>query len=128
MDNGLDKVGFLERQQHGGGHYLSPDEIERRHPQLFTDLLQMMPGLHVSNQGTGRTVESSRPGGCINIFVDNARFESYQPGDIDGAFSPSNIGAVETYSSSGETPAQFMVPGKACGTVVMWTKERLLRP
>lgn len=128
MDSGLDKVGFNERKLHGFGHFQAPDEIDRRQAFLFTDLLQVVPGLRISNGNGGRTIESSRPGGCVNFFVDNARFDSYAPGDIDGQFSTAMVGAVETYSSAVETPAQFQVPGRACATVVMWTKDRLIKP
>jgi hypothetical protein len=128
MDSGLDKVGFNERKLHGFGHFQTPDEIERRQPFLFTDLLQVVPGLKISNGNGGRTIESSRPGGCVNFFVDDARFDSREAGDIDNTFSTDMIGAVETYSSAMETPAQFQVPGRSCATVVMWSKNRLIKP
>ena len=128
MDTGLDKVGFNERKLHGFGHFLMPDEIEQRHAFVFTDLLQVMPGIKIGSGDGGHTIESSRPGGCVNFFVDEARFDSYAPGDIDGQFSTDIVGAVETYSSAVDTPAQFQVPGRACATVVMWTKNRLLKP
>jgi hypothetical protein len=128
LDNGLDKVGFNERKLHGFGHFQPPEEIERRHPFVITDLLQVVPGLRISSGNGGRTIESSRPGGCVNFFVDDARFDSMEPGDIDMQFSIDNVGAVETYSSDLETPARFQVPGRACATVVMWTKNRLTKP
>lgn len=128
LDHGLQKVGFLDRQASSGGHFLSPDQVERIHPQVLSDLLRMMPGVRVTDRGTGRVIESSRNGTCMNIWVDNARFESYQPGDVDAAFVASNIGAVETYSSQTDTPMEFQIPGKSCGAVVVWTKQRLTRP
>lgn len=128
MDSGLDKVGFNERKLHGFGHFQTPDEIERRHAFVLTDLLQVVPGLKISNGNGGRTIQSSRPGGCVNFFVNDARFDSYAPGDIDGQFNTDIVGAIETYSSALETPAQFQVNGRACATVVMWTKDRLLKP
>ena len=128
LDNGLQKVGFLGRQASSGGHFLSPEQVERIHPQVLSDLLRMMPGVRVTDRGTGRVIESSRSGTCMNIWVDNALFQSYQPGDVDAAFIASNIGAVETYASSTDTPMEFQVPGKACGAVVAWTKQRLMRP
>jgi len=128
MDNGLEKVGFNERKLHGFGHFQTPDEIEQRHAFVFSDLLQVVPGLHIGHGAGGSTIESSRPGGCVNFFVDDARFDSLEPGDIDNQFSTFMIGAVETYSSAVETPAQFQVPGRACATVVMWTKDRLVKP
>lgn len=128
LDNGLQKVGFLDRKGRTGGYFMDPSEVERRHAQLFSDLLVTMPGIHVTNVGTGRVIESSRASGCMNFYVDNALFETYQPGDIDAAFSAQNIGAIEVYASATDTPPEFTVPGKACGTVVMWTRDRLSRP
>lgn len=128
MDSGLDKVGFNERKLHGFGHFQTPDEITQRQPFLLTDLLQVVPGLKISNGNGGRVIESSRPGGCVNFFVDDSRFDSYQPGDIDNTFSTEMVGAIETYASAVETPAQFQVPGRACATVVVWTKNRLVKP
>ncbi len=128
MENGLEKVGFLERKLHGFGHFQAPDEIEQRHPFLFSDLLQVVPGFRIGHGDGGQTIESSRPGGCVNFFIDTTRFDSAEPGEIDSQFSTHIVGAVETYASAVETPAQFQVPGRACATVVMWTKDKLMRP
>lgn len=128
LDDGLGRVGFTNRQKNSAGRFVTPEEIDRRKPQLFTDLLRQMPGIHVSNQGPGRTIESTRAGGCVNFIVDNARFDAYQPGDIDAAFSSATVGAVESYGSAAETPGEFLIPGKNCATIVMWTRQRLSRP
>jgi hypothetical protein len=113
---------------HGFGHFQAPDEIEQRHAFLFSDLLQVVPGFRISHGDGGQMIESSRPGGCVNFFIDNTRFDSFEPGDIDAQCSTNIVGAVETYSSAAETPAQFQVPGRDCSTVVMWTKDKLTRP
>ena len=128
MDTGLDKVGFNERKLHASGHFLTPDEIEKRQPTLFTDLLQVMSGIKVESGSGGRVIASSRPGGCVNLFINDSRFESYEAGDVDNTFAVDMVGAVETYSSSLDTPVQFQVPGRSCATVVMWTKDRLIKP
>lgn len=128
LDNGLEKSGYNERLNRGMGKFIGPQEIADRKPAVFTDLLRTMPGVKVSQTGQGTVIESTRSGGCLNIFVDNARFQSYSPGDVDGAFSATNVGAVEVYTSASETPMEFVVPGRSCGAIVMWTRERLSRP
>jgi hypothetical protein len=63
--------------------------------------------------------------GCINIFLDRARFEQMQPGDIDAAIPADELGAAEFYSGATTTPSEFTVPGKSCATLVLWSKTLL---
>jgi hypothetical protein len=133
MDDALQKVGFATRQKSSLGHFIGPDEIERRRPLMFTDLLQAAAGFRVTNVGTGRLLQSTRAtsgtsDGCVNIFVDRTPFEQVQPGDLDSAFRPGDIGAIELYSSPNDVPAEFHMGGRACATVAVWTKTRLSLP
>ncbi len=133
MDDALQKVGFAQRQKSSLGHFIGPDEIERRQPLLFTDLLQTASGFRVTSNGGGRLLQSTRTAsstsdGCVNIFVDRTPFEQVQPGDLDDAFRPADIGAIELYPSPNSVPPEFLVSGRACATIAMWTKTRLARP
>jgi hypothetical protein len=133
MDNGLQQVGFADRQRSGRGHFISPKEVEERRPLVFTDLLQTTPGFRVTQAGRGRIVQSTRSGGgaqdgCVNIFVDRTPFQQMQAGDLDDTFNTNDIGAVELYASASDTPAEFQVTGRSCATIAMWTKTRLARP
>lgn len=133
MDDALQKVGFTGRQKSSLGHFIGPDEIERRRPLMFTDLLQTASGFRVTNSGGGRIVQSTRTAssssdGCVNVFVDRTPFEQVQPGDLDAAFRPGDIGAIELYPSPNDVPADFHVSGRECATIAMWTKMRLSRP
>jgi hypothetical protein len=129
METALDKVGFISRQRSALGHFIGPDEIEQRHPLMFTDLLQTVAGFRVTSVGVGRLVEASRgTNACVSIFVDRTPFQQMQPGDLDDAFHPSDIGAIELYPSPNDVPAEFHASRGDCATIVMWTKTRLARP
>ena len=91
-----------------------------------------MPGFLVQMQGSQQMIQSARAvnggqTGCVNIFVDKIAFEQLDPGDFDTAFPLYTIGAIESYPSPATTPAEFRMPGRACATIVVWTKSRLNR-
>jgi hypothetical protein len=125
LDQGLDKIGFTARKNLGTGWFMTPDQIEAKQPQLASDVLRSTAGLRVLTEGTGRFLSASRMGGCVNMFIDHARFDQFQPGDLDDAAPVGDLGAIEYYASGTTTPAEFAVPGKDCATLVIWTKTML---
>ncbi|HWJ22512.1 MAG TPA: carboxypeptidase regulatory-like domain-containing protein [Gemmatimonadaceae bacterium] len=127
----LSRVGFEDRQKHGLGHFLGPDDLAKMQPQYTTSALRMMPGLQVvPSGGGGYTVRSSRDargGGCVSFWVDGAPFREMEGGDLDNAFPANQIAAIETYQPS-EVPAQFTAAGQSsCTTVVIWTQASMRR-
>ena len=133
LDGGLQTSGFNTRKKFGAGHFITPEEIARRNPDLFTDLLQALPGFRVVSAAGGRVVTSSRPSGgsadgCVNVFIDRSPFQMMQAGDLDSMLNTADLGAVEAYGSDTDTPPEFQVPGKPCATLVAWTRTRLGRP
>jgi hypothetical protein len=130
MDNGLNKIGFLARKQQGRGWYLTPEQIALKNPQMTTDLFRMAAGMRLMDQGRGRYLMStssagSSSDGCVNIFIDRARFDQYQPGDVDDAIPTGDLGAIEYYQTPSQVPVEFSVAGKTCATLVVWTKTLL---
>lgn len=128
-DEGLQKVGFLDRKRTAaGGYFIDPDAVERRRAQLFTDLLRTAPGLRVSTINGQATVEPTRSaqGGCVTYWVDGAQWQSLEPGDLDSFVRPEEVAAVEIYHGS-SIPAQFQTPGQGCSAVVVWTKTRVMK-
>jgi hypothetical protein len=130
MENGLNKIGFLQRKQHGAGIYLTPEQIAAKNPNMTTDLMRSMNGMRVINAGNGRFLTStstigSSSEGCINLFIDHARFDQFQPGDVDDAIPTGDLGAIEYYGTPTLVPAEFSIPGKQCATLVVWTKTLL---
>ena len=131
MDDGLSKLGFLARKQQGRGWYLTPEQIAEKNPQMTSDLLRMTNGLRVIDNGNGRFLMSnssagSSQDGCINVFIDHARFDQFQPGDVDDAAPTGDLGAIEYYSQASSVPSEFSVPGKSCATLVIWTKTLIM--
>jgi len=134
-DNALKKLGFLERRNIGmRSGFMLPEDIAKRQAKLFTDLFRTLPGFRVTTSGFGQMVEGTRSStggtmaGCVNIFVDRVAFEQMSPGDLDAAFPINHIGALESYASASETPAEFQMAGRACATIVAWTKQKLSKP
>jgi hypothetical protein len=132
-DEGLQSVGFLDRKRtSAGGHFMGTEEIEKRNAMQFTDLMRTMPGMRVQTSNGQAMVTSTRSassagGGCVTIFVDGAKWQQLEPGDLDSFVRPEEVAAVEVYNSGASMPPQFATPGQDCGAVVVWTKTRVLR-
>ncbi len=126
MEQGLQRAGFTDRRRFGMGRFMDAAEIERSAPIEVTDIIRRLPGFRVVDSEFGRSVESTRatPGqpGCLNLFVDRGRWDIQNPGDIDRAFKVHEIAAVEAYSGD-FVPQEFIVPGRSCPTIVLWTKQ-----
>jgi len=127
----LDRVGFARRQKSGAGYYLGPEQLARLRPDRVTDVLRQIPGLRVSYGPEGETVTSSRGvssltgGGCVQYYVDDMRWQSAQPGDVNTFVSGNEIVAVEVYQGSA-TPAQYAGGGSGnCVTILLWTRMRI---
>jgi hypothetical protein len=131
-DEGLQKVGYLDRKRSAAsGYFLTPEQVESRHALQFTDLMRTIPGIQVSNQGGQAMLTSSRSsssgsGGCVTVFVDGAAWQQLSPGDLDSFVRPEEVAAVEVYGGT-QVPAQFTTPGQSCSAIVVWTKTRVLK-
>jgi len=126
----LDKVGFSRRKKSGFGYYLDPEQIQRMHPTVLTDILRQVPGLRVSYTNQGEVVSSSRGmsslsgGSCVQYYVDDMPWQSAMPGDINNFVNGSEVVGVEIYQGS-NTPAQYSRGMQDCTTIVLWTKFKI---
>jgi hypothetical protein len=130
LDGGLSKIGFSDRKNVGMGIFFSPEQIDKIHPLLLTDVMRATGGLRVAPGVNGTMLEATRGAGgtsdaCLNIFIDHARFEQASPGDLDAAIPPEDLGAIEVYPSPSTTPPEFSVAGRGCATVLIWSKTML---
>jgi len=127
---GLDKVGFTQRKKSGAGYYLDPEQIQRMHPTVLTDILRQVPGLRVSYTNEGEVVQSSRgvsslaASGCVRYFVDGMEWQSAQPGDINQFVNGNEIVGAEIYQGT-TAPAQYSRGMGDCTTIVLWTKQTI---
>ena len=125
---GLDKVGFTQRKKSGAGYYLDPEQIQRMHPTVLTDILRQVPGLRVSYTNEGEVVSSSRgvsslsASGCVRYFVDGMEWQSAQPGDINQLVNGNEIVGAEIYQGTA-APAQYSRGMGDCTTIVLWTRQ-----
>lgn len=129
-EEGLQKVGFLDRQRNSaGGYFIGPEQVERRNAQKFSDILRTTPGLRVSEtngQASLQSTRSAQGAGCVSVFVDGAQWQQLSPGDLDTFVRPNEVAAIEVYNGV-SVPAQFTTAGQSCTAVVVWTKTRVLR-
>lgn len=135
MEAALKKLGFNDRRNMASrSAFMLPADIDKRMARNFTDLFRTMNGFRVTDSGMGQMIEATRSSmgggqaGCVNVYVDRVAFQQMSPGDLDSAFPVNMIGAIETYASGNETPAEFTMTGRGCATIVAWTKMKLAKP
>ncbi len=119
--SGYAAVGLDKRIKAGQGQFLTYDQIVHKHAASFSQLLQSMPGIKLSQNahGFGTSSEGTRgPGSCVAYVVDGVpqtQLMDHTSGGQEesiGAESPDNlidaasVGAIEVYSSA-ERPAGF---------------------
>jgi hypothetical protein len=128
----LSLMGFYDRRDRGMGHFLGPEEIERRVAIDATDLFRNIPRVRVNwvpfGGSTvtiaGAATRSLRGGGCYpRVLVDG--MEMFRGGRerarINEVVSPSEIRGIEIYRGGAETPLQFGGAAGACGVILIWT-------
>lgn len=129
VQKALDDMGYTERKQRGLGHFIDGDQVIDR-AMKFSDALRGVPSLRIVPGPNGRSVitNSRDPtSGCVNIYVDQARWREMSPGDIDDFIIPSEVRAIESYTAN-NVPPQFQSAGSsACAAVVVWTNRYLDR-
>jgi hypothetical protein len=127
-DEGLQKVGFLDRKRTAaGGYFMGPEQLEKRNAMKFTDILRSTPGIRVSEQNGQAMISSTRSttaNACVTMYVDGAQWQQLEPGDLDSFVQPNEVAAIEVYSGS-SVPIQFTQAGQSCAAVVVWTKTRV---
>jgi hypothetical protein len=128
-DRVLEDLGYADRKRMGMGTFIEGDKLAKEAVR-FSDAMRTIPGLRVAPAGGGRSViQSSRSaiGGCVVTWVDNSIWREITPGDLDDFVQPSEIRAVEVYSSN-NTPGQFQMAGAtSCSTIVIWTNRYVNR-
>lgn len=135
--------GFEERRRRGGGVYLTTREIERKQAHNTADIFRGVRGIRFGFMSDTLLSDA-------NMLVDPDSMKTTQPqilmrgisgdlcapsvflngvyvarigaDDLDTWATPREISAIEIYSEA-TVPAQFQRIGKACGSIVIWTKR-----
>ena len=115
--------------------FISPEELEFRHPDRITNMLYGLNGVQMSRvcvESTGRG--ACRPGlvatrvacGPMAIVIDG--IQQYPPKgggvDIDMLLMASDVAAVEVYVRGGNMPVNFQFMDSRCGVIAFWTGSR----
>lgn len=129
---GARMAGFVNRMRGaGGGRFLTSEELERKRPNLLSDLLQSYPGLAFSPswQNSNYRQAFARRGGlnggrcAMNLYVDGSLLP--EGWAVDDVAPIAEIAGLEVYDDWMSAPPQF-VPSSydlRCGAIVIWTKR-----
>ena len=129
--------GYKRRLNMGLGTFITREDVERRNPNLVTDMLRDVPGLQVTGSGSGLrpTVRIGRSAGyncTTQIFVDgflvNRRTgygQGFRPDDIriDDVVTPGSVEGIEIFRGLSTVPAEFLSPDADCGVIAIWTRR-----
>jgi hypothetical protein len=117
---------FEHRRRLGYGTFLDADQIERRLPQQFSDLLRATRGVQVATTGVASAqvlMEGSNPTvACEPLLVLDGQRVPLNGMNINDLIPPYVVRAVEIYPRRMEAPPEFQTSD--CGTIVVWTGPR----
>lgn len=118
-------AGFWDRRARGFGHFVTHDEIIKKDPRDFTDIVRSLPGVQVVDRNGRRVIRFPRSPGTRGdcppqYWVDGMRVENATPDE----FPAGDIEAVEVYNGPATIPPQFApkMTTYACGVIVIWTR------
>src|SRR5688572_1957638 len=107
-------------QRNSYAKFYDQAEIRKRGSTDASELFRSLPGITIKAANTGGNTIRIR--GCQPmVWLDGQRV----PGaELDEVITPGDIGGIEFYTSTAGTPAQYMErTNRACGTVLVWTKN-----
>lgn len=126
--------GIVGRYASGEGTFITRAQIDSLNPSTTSDLLRRRKGIVVNPgmAGSGKIdipqqvpkkfIQPPCPG--IRYFVDGVEMAvDSEPRGLD-SFSPDEIETIEIYRYDYETPPEFLDPGRNCGAIAIWTRER----
>jgi hypothetical protein len=103
------------------GKFFTAEDIRKRGAAVTSDLFRGLPGVRLSaSEFSGNRV---RIRGCQPmLWMDGQRVPN---SEVDEVASPNDIAGLEFYTSMAGTPPQYLDRStRACGTIVVWTKNR----
>lgn len=121
--------GFYDRMEGNGrggfGHFISREDIERRHPLRPTDLLRMAPGVRVTPGRMGRGAGLRMTGGCIPaIYVDGMMINRPPAGgtSLDEMITAGDLEGIEVYRGAVSQVNGYYDPA-GCGLILVWSRR-----
>jgi len=115
----LENGGFYQRRAQGFGRTFTRDEILDRGYSRTTDLLRMVPGLSLSQNGPMASPTVVMRGNCApDVILDGVNLGPNVP--IDDLMPASNLEGLEVHRSA-TVPIRYR--GNPCGAVVLWSLD-----
>jgi hypothetical protein len=131
--------GFYERMadtERGGlnAEFVTPEEIEMRHPQRTTQLLDQKRGLRVRRVGSCYVISTCYrvfgSSGCsATLYLDGRRLNNLSQAaaaltapEIDDLVPVTSVSGIEIYARASQAPPQYQSMAGTCPIVLIWTK------
>jgi hypothetical protein len=131
----LEMNGFYDRADQGFGHFVTPEQIEARHPVEVSDLLRDIPGLVLERTVFGTRVRFRKPDlhddACDpRLYVDGILISQPSPfnsqelgGTYLGQVVPlTDIEGLEVHTRLAGIPPAYGGSQGSCGIILIWTK------
>lgn len=132
----LTEAGFYERKKAGQGVYMTREEIMRRGPEEFSDLMRTTAGMSVQPTGVGGRRGWSTTSRSMNrcqptLILDGVpTMVGGQPPlrvrdqPLDDVVLPNDIQGLELYKGPATVPPEFNMHNAGCGVLVVWTRRK----
>ena len=132
----LADAGFYDRKRSGVGVFLTRDDIMRRRPEEFSDLMRSVAGMDVQPAGptgrrgfsmTGRSNGRCQPALILDgtpTLIGGMQPLRARDLPLDDVLSPRDIEGLELYKGPAGVPSEFNVNNAGCGVLVVWTRHK----
>jgi hypothetical protein len=117
-DANLSLAGFYGRRDHGFGHFVTKDDIAKRHPPRLSTML-VGKGVRIGCRARGPCVPM-RVGArnCpLAVYLDGVWVREF---DVDHV-PPGDVSGIEIYRGP-EVPIEFARNARDCGALLIWTR------
>lgn len=132
----LADAGFYDRKRSGVGVFLTREDIVRRRPEEFSDLMRTVAGMDVAPTGptgrrgfsmTGRSSGRCQPALILDgtpTLIGGMQPLRTRDLPLDDVLSPRDIEGLELYRGPAGVPTEFNVNNAGCGVLVVWTRHK----
>ncbi len=132
----LADAGFYDRRRAGVGTFLTREDIMKRRPEEFSDLMRTIPGMEIRPAGvtgrTGYTMSMRTNGRCqpalvldgVPTLIGGQQALRSRDLPLDFVLAPRDIEGLELYKGAAGVPSEYNVNNAACGVLLVWTRRR----